>query len=220
MKETKPPDPKPVLAFTGLYVVALAVIGRDAGGTQLGMYLGLMALLVPVFYGIHRRHPLNTPLLCCFSVWGLLHMAGGLLESPDGWCRDGDFPFLYSWWLWPGRLRYDQMVHAYGFGITTWLCWHLLKSVMRAPGGGALRPSSGLLGLCVVAGIGFGALNETVEFITTRLLPETGIGSYENTGWDLVANLFGAIVAVLGIRWRESPGSRWLPPPVRECERP
>jgi uncharacterized membrane protein YjdF len=208
MKETKVPDPKPVLAFTGLYVVALVVVGRDAGGTQLGIYLGLMALLVPVFYGVHRRHPLSAPLLGCLSVWGLLHMAGGLLQSPDAWFRDGDFPLLYSWWLLPGRLRYDQVVHAYGFGLTAWLCWHLLKSALRAPGGGPLRPNWAVLGLCVVAGIGFGALNETVEFITTRFLPETGIGDYENTGWDLVANLVGAVVAVLAIRWKESPGRR------------
>jgi hypothetical protein len=207
MKETKGPDLKPVLAFTGLYVVALAVAGRDAGPGQLVMYLGLMALLVPAFYGLHRRIPLSVPLLGCFSVWGLLHLAGGLLESPGGWLRDGDFPLLYSWWLLPGRLRYDQLVHAYGFGLTAWLCWHLLKNSLRGSDGGPLRPTWGVLGLCVIAGIGFGALNETVEFITTRILPDTGIGDYDNTGWDLVANLAGSLVAVMVIRRVDGSGS-------------
>ena len=46
------------------------------------------------------------------------------------------------------------------------------------------------------AGLGFGALNEVVEFAATLLVPETNVGGYRNTGWDLVANLFGATAAV------------------------
>ena len=40
--------------------------------------------------------------------------------------------------------------------------------------------------------MGFGALNELVEFVATLIVPETNVGGYLNTGWDLVANLFGA----------------------------
>ena len=43
--------------------------------------------------------------------------------------------------------------------------------------------------LCAAAGSGFGALNEVVEFIAVLTIPETNVGGYENTGWDLVANL-------------------------------
>jgi hypothetical protein len=63
-----------------------------------------------------------------------------------------------------------------------------------------VRPSPGILMLCVAAGLGFGAFNEMVEFIATRLLPQTNIGDYENTGWDLVANFVGALVAAALIR--------------------
>jgi len=186
----------PVLVFTGLYLLSMAVAGRNAAAGQKMMYFGLVAVLVPLLLGVDRRHPLGPVLPWCFSVWGLAHLAGGLLPPPGS--VDGDL--LYSWWLLPGRLRYDQIVHAYGFGITTWGCWQILRGSLRAPDGSPPRPTLGLLGLCVAAGIGFGALNETVEFITTRLVPETHIGDFENTGWDLVANLAGALVAAISIR--------------------
>jgi hypothetical protein len=52
--------------------------------------------------------------------------------------------------------------------------------------------------------MGFGALNEVVEFIATRFM-ETNVGDYENTGWDLVANLAGAAIAAVGIRLYHGP---------------
>ena len=45
--------------------------------------------------------------------------------------------------------------------------------------------------------MGFGAANEVVEFIATRVLPETNVGGYENTGWDLVSNTVGCLVAAV-----------------------
>jgi hypothetical protein len=69
-------------------------------------------------------------------------------------------------------------------------------------GDALVQPTLGLLTLCAAAGMGFGALNEVVEFIATLTMPETNVGGYQNTGWDLVANLAGSIVAVLLIRAR------------------
>jgi hypothetical protein len=61
-------------------------------------------------------------------------------------------------------------------------------------------PTFGLLVLAAAAGLGFGALNEVIEFVATLTMPETNVGGYVNTGWDLVANTVGATVAVLLIR--------------------
>jgi hypothetical protein len=63
-----------------------------------------------------------------------------------------------------------------------------------------LKPTFGLMVLCAAAGIGFGALNEVIEFIAVLTIPNTNVGGYENTGWDLVANLVGATVAAVIIR--------------------
>jgi hypothetical protein len=50
-----------------------------------------------------------------------------------------------------------------------------------------------MLTLCEAASMGFGGLNEVIEFFLT--LPETNIGGYMNTGWDLVSNLVGVTLA-------------------------
>ncbi len=105
---------------------------------------------------------------------------------------------LYSWWIIPGFLKFDHLVHAYGFGVTTFLCWEGLRAaVTQKKSQKAIRPTPGLLLICAAASTGFGAANEVVEFVATLLLPETNVGGYENTGWDLVANLIGAISAAL-----------------------
>jgi len=66
-----------------------------------------------------------------------------------------------------------------------------------------VKPTFGLLTLCVAAGMGFGAANEVVEFAATLMLPGTNVGGYENTGWDLVANLVGCLVAAAVISVRQ-----------------
>jgi hypothetical protein len=49
--------------------------------------------------------------------------------------------------------------------------------------------------------MGFGALNEVIEFIAVLTIPHTNVGGYINTGWDLVFNLLGALTAAAAIRW-------------------
>jgi hypothetical protein len=105
---------------------------------------------------------------------------------------------LYSWWLIPERLKYDNVIHAYGFGVTTWVCWQGLRAAIARRGGNA-TPTFGLLVLAATAGLGFGALNEVVEFAATLLVPETNVGGYVNTGWDMVSNLVGATTAAAAI---------------------
>jgi hypothetical protein len=102
---------------------------------------------------------------------------------------------LYDLWLIPARLKYDQLVHALGFAVTTWACWEALRRALSDR-----RPRTGPLVLCAAAGMGFGALNEVVEFVAVLVLPETNVGGYESTGWDLVSNLVGSIAAALAIR--------------------
>jgi hypothetical protein len=183
--------------------MAAAVTGSVVqGNREFIFYIVVMVVLIGVMSLVHSRVRLTTALLWAFSVWGLAHMAGGLCPLPAGWPYNGDHVVLYSLWLIPERLKYDQIVHAYGFGVTTWLCWHILRNGLRQPDGSALRPTFGMLVLCAAAGMGFGALNEVIEFIAVLTLPNTNVGGYENTGWDLVANLVGTIIAALVIRVR------------------
>lgn len=131
-------------------------------------------------------------LLLGLTVWAVLHMAGGnLVVGAD---------VLYGLIIWPISnqppvLRYDQLVHAFGFAVATGMCWHVLRSYIR-PG---LDCGWGLGCLIALMGLGVGALNEIIEFAAVLALPRTGVGGYENTLLDLVFDLVGAGVAATWI---------------------
>ena len=197
------PTPKQLasfLFFNAAYMAAAIAGSVIQGNREFVFYIVVMVLLAGVVAFVHSRIPLTLGQLWCLGAWGCAHMAGGLAPLPAGWPCHGDQAVLYSLWLIPGLLKYDQVIHAFGFGVTTWICWHALSGSLRGPDGAKPRPSFGLLTLCVAAGMGFGALNEVVEFIAVLSLPDTNVGGYENTGWDLVANLSGSVIAALVIR--------------------
>ncbi len=202
MSTNPPAKLLPVFLFNAAYMAAAVTGSIVQGNREFIFYIVVMLVLIAVISIVHSRVRLTTALLWAFSVWGLAHMAGGLCPLPAGWPYNGDHAVLYSWWIIPNLLKYDQVVHAYGFGVTTWLCWHILRNALRQPDGSAVHPTFGMLTLCAAAGMGFGGLNEVIEFIAVLTIPNTNVGGYENTGWDLVANLVGTIMAALIIRIR------------------
>jgi hypothetical protein len=191
----------PVAAFTALYLLVATGFAFALGNSEFVFYIVVMLALVLVVWLVHRSVSLSRGLLWGLSLWGLLHMAGGLAPLPETWPIDGETRVLYSLWLIPDRLKFDQLVHAYGFGVATWVCWHGIRAAIRHRGGEAV-PTFGLMVLAATSGMGLGALNELIEFAATLALAETNVGGYLNTGWDLVANFVGAAAAatVIGLR--------------------
>lgn len=189
----------PIVAGNALYLLAALAWSLAHGNVEFLAYIFVVLLIAAVIFRIHRRQALQPALLWCLSAWGLLHMAGGLVTVPAGWLAGDDTPVLYNLWLIDKVLRFDQFVHAWGFGITTWLCWEILRNMLPADD---TAPTLGKMTLCVAAGMGFGALNEVVEFTVTLLVQETNVGGYFNNSMDLVFNLFGAVLAAVIIRWR------------------
>jgi uncharacterized membrane protein YjdF len=185
---------RPILAaviFTVLYMLAAIIAAVNTGNREFVFYIVVMFVLIALVAAVHRRVDFTAPLLWLMAIWGAMHMAGGLIPVPESWPIDGDIRVLYSWWLIPGLLKYDHVVHAYGFGTTTWLCWQGWRGSV-----GRIEPTAGRMILVAAAGLGFGALNEVVEFFAT-LMTDTNVGGYVNTGWDLVANTAGATIAAL-----------------------
>ncbi|MCL4693469.1 MAG: DUF2238 domain-containing protein [Candidatus Hydrogenedentes bacterium] len=186
----------PVGVFTIAYLAIATVTAFARGNQEFIFYIVVVVLLVGAVLIVHRRVQLSQGVLWALSVWGLAHMMGGLVRVPEGWPINGDIRVLYSLWIIPNYLKYDHVVHAYGFGTTTWVCWQGLKSILRTYTTDP-QPTFGLMVLSATAGLGFGALNEVVEFAAVLLVPETNVGGYINTGWDLVANSVGAATAAL-----------------------
>lgn len=200
MDKSQPIFSPSLIVFSIIYMLVAILEAVRQGNAEFVFYIVVMAVLITTLAIVHRRVNFSAGVLWGMSIWGLLHMAGGLIHLPYSITENGSQPVLYSWWIIRDWLKYDQIVHTYGFGITTWVCWQILRSNIRKQTGINPEPSYGLCILSAAGGMGFGALNEVVEFIATLTIPETNVGGYNNTGWDLVFNLIGCAIAAIIIR--------------------
>ncbi len=182
-----------VALFTVTYVAIFTAWFFSIGNYEFIVYVltmvGLMALI-----GFSLGKAEYPPaILWALSLWGLMHMAGGGVPVNGS--------VLYNLVLVPIAtvddsviLKYDQFVHAFGFGVTAWLLHHLLTRHFPDTRGTAtalVYPALGAMGL--------GAVNEMIEFTAVLLVPDTNVGGYTNTALDLVFNALGAVIAVTWI---------------------
>lgn len=167
--------------FLAYYVTFLA-IGFATGNDQTPFYALFLAIAAAVVARIHARHPLSSLTLWLLAVWGFAHMAGGLVELGD--------EVIYERSLGTGQLRFDKVVHFFGFGAATLASYEVLSASL-----GRAASDRSLSIAALFCGLGIGAVNETIEFVITLLPGESNVGGFSNTGWDLVANALGAIVA-------------------------
>lgn len=185
-----------VLAFNVLYVAGFLAYFILIANREFIGYIATMAGLVALIAWMHREVRFPIAMLWAFSLWGLAHMAGGGLAVGQGVLYNLVLVHLAG----SGELavlKYDQVVHFYGFAVTAWLLWYLLDS--QHP---ALRGSRAILVFPALASMGLGALKEIVEFSAVLLVPDTNVGGYLNTGLDLVSNALGAVFAMALIAWR------------------
>lgn len=156
-------------------------------------YVAVLVFFFALIIATIRKSNFTYPILWGLSLWGLLHMAGG------GVVVGGDVLYAYPVLPVAGEgdfliFKYDQLVHAFGFGVTTLVVHHLIRPYL------ATETRWGIVYLFLVAaGAGFGAFNEIVEFVAVLLFPETGVGGYANTMLDTVFNTVGATGAVIFI---------------------
>ncbi|MGH2688870.1 MAG: hypothetical protein ACRDKW_08700, partial [Actinomycetota bacterium] len=184
-----------ILGATGLYVAGFTLAGALLRNPRAPLYGAVMVAGFPVVAAADCRVHFGPGVLAGLSVWGLLHMAGGLLPG----LAPGD-GILYDSWIVRPVVRVDQAVHAVGYAVTTTACLAVLRA--RDPQGPAPVLTA------VLMGAGLGAVNEVVEFLATRAFAGLRIGGFENMGWDLVFNLLGAGAAAL-----------WLWVPAERMER-
>lgn len=182
---------KPILVVTLLYSTTFTLIALRGSNYEFLLYAAVVIVVTAWIFWKQRLVRFEPTILWGLSGWGLLHMAGG--NVPLG--RD----VLYSLQIIPTVLRYDQLVHGFGFGVATLVCHHLLRGYLRSD----VRPRVALPVLVVLMGCGLGAINEIIEFIAVKSVPETHVGGYDNTLWDLIFNLIGSVIAVAWLNWRQ-----------------
>lgn len=182
-----------LLAFNATYIVAFTTYYVLSENYEFLWYVVVLVFFFSLLIGTLRKVEFSQPILWGLSIWGLLHMAGGGIKVGD--------EVLYAYLLVPlvdqGELlilKYDQFVHAFGFGVATLVARHVIDRYLLPQ-----RKHFMYFMLLVLAGTGLGVLNEIVEFIAVIAISETGVGGYYNTALDLVFNTLGATLAALGV---------------------
>lgn len=197
------PAVQAVLWLTIAHLTAAGVIAVAHRRYEFLVYLAFTPVLISIIMAVHLRIRLSLGLLWSLSVLALLHMTGGLTAIPADWPVEGRHR-LYDWWLVPGLLKYDQIIHAFGSAVATWFCWQLLQRTVASKSGWGfrdLRPVPGLLLFCILSGMGIASVNEIAEFIATRFIREHGVGGYTNTLMDMVYNTIGSVIVATLIWW-------------------
>lgn len=180
-----------VLAFTGWFLIR--------GNYEFVVYVITMLVFITLIGRSLRSAEYPLSMLWSLSVWGLLHMAGGGVPVGD--------TVLYAAQVVPitpkngemTLLKYDQIVHFYGFGLTAWVLWYLMRRHFPV-----LEGTWTILVYPALGSMGLGALNEIIEFIAVLSVPETNVGGYMNTALDLVFNALGAVLAMTIIAFQKS----------------
>jgi len=186
------------LIITHLLILAAFTVNYVMRGNyEFTFYIGVILLLT--WFVWMGRHKVDYPvsLLWGLVLWSLLHLSGGSVPVGDG--------VLYQWLIFPLSetlpiLRFDQVVHAYGFGVTVFLVDAILRPILKV----SVAQHNGLAFVVVMAALGLGALNEIVEFTATLVTPNTGVGGYVNNSLDLVFNLIGILIALFILRRRRT----------------
>ena len=185
----------PVGLFTVSYLLIAGGFAVNAQNWEFAFYIAVVILIGALVVLLHRRIGLSQGLLWGLSIWGLLHMIGGLVPTSASWPINGEKHVFYSLWIIQDYLKFDHVVHTYGFFLATIGAWEVLR--FFAP---KMKATTGVLIFCALIGMGLGAVNEVVEFTAVLLVPDTNVGGYNNTGWDLVSNMAGAILAAFLIK--------------------
>ena len=186
--------PRLVATFVAYYLGLLA-LGAFSGQSQTIFYALFIGLAAAAVARLYERARFSRMALWGLAAWGFGHMLGGLLQV------HGDA--LYELSLGAGELRFDKLVHFVGFGFATLAAFEMLRA--------RLAPSADAAAVAIAAwfvGVGLGGLNETIEFLITRLPLDSNVGGFSNTGWDLVANALGAAAAAAGATYREGKSGR------------
>ena len=132
----------PILAFNAAYLLAAIAGSIASGNSEFILYIVIMLILGSIVWFADRRVVFSSLVLWGLSGWVLVHMAGGLIAVPESWPINGEHRVLYSLWLIPELLKYDHVVHAFGFGVTTLVCWEGLCAILAAqrPSGDSFMP--------------------------------------------------------------------------------
>lgn len=179
------------MAFSAAYLVLGGLYFLQDLNFEFVIYVGVIAAVFALLFGTLHITKFPTYILWLIAIWGVLHILGGSFPTPDG--------VLFAYRIYPfldlgGEfyiLKYDQLVHAYLYGVMALIFLHLLQNIFKAKG-----PVWLIVVTAIMASMGVSAMNEIMEFLISIALPRNGVGGYENAMLDLIFNFSGVVLAI------------------------
>jgi hypothetical protein len=195
-----------------LATIAALAISAVTKNVEFVYYSLWMVVFISLVWRLDRKAGVPTAICILLVAWLVLHFVGGIAKIPEHLLEPGAPNTLYNMRVHPSLPKYDQVVHAFGFFSATLTAW----CGMRAAIGKLTRPSQhhpvelteGRFWALFLTGMGLGAMNEVIEFVATVIFPWTNVGGYVNTGWDLVSNMVGCVLAC-ALVWALEKRSTW-----------
>jgi putative membrane protein len=188
-----------LIGFAAAYIVGFSAYYIAIKNFEFLWYVAVLVFFFILILATLNRSGFDRPILWGLAIWGFLHMAGGGVRVGDG--------VLYALELIPIAgsgdayvLKFDQVVHAFGFAVATLVVFHLLRPYL-----GERVNWKIVYPIIALGGMGLGVVNEIVEFVAVVIFPETGVGGYYNTALDLVFNTIGAVLATVFIHFYYRP---------------
>jgi putative membrane protein len=186
-----------LISFTVFYLMVAAGFYSARGNFEFMAYLGVTLFIGLLILATATKSGLDRLVLWMLTLWGFLHMLGGLLPVGD--------VVLYGWKIYPFIdrggdfyiLKMDQVIHFYGF-MTAAVAMHQMIGKRSVA---AVHPGM-LIFFATMGSLGLSAVNEIIEFIAFVNLEETGVGDIYNMGFDLIFNAAGALVGAVWQQWR------------------
>lgn len=179
----------PIILFASLYVIVFVTIFILQGNVEFIFYVGMLLVFAGLLtYSYIKGVKYSNTTLWLLAVWGFLHLLGGVEISQNKVIYD---IILFDLVGEPYNIfKYDQLIHAYGFGSATFFAYDLLKTNLANE-----FSKKSIIFIILFVSMGLGALNELIEFVATINIETVNVGGYVNTSLDLVFNLLGASLA-------------------------
>ena len=196
-----------IIILTALYIFIFSAYFLSIKNYEFLWYVAIMVFFFLLVLLTLRRTNFDFVVLGGLSFWGLLHMAGGGIKIGEKVLYALPVIHLFG----EGEsliLKFDQLVHFFGFGVATIVFYHLLRPYLN----NQIVNWTVLYPLNILGGMGIGALNEVIEFVAVAVFGQTGVGGYWNTALDLVFNLLGAVAAAFFIHFYYRHLRKWVSP--------
>lgn len=185
---------KKVLIFTLLYLIPFTFYFISTGKGEFIWYSVIVVVLFFLVFLTLPKSRFEKGVIWALSLWALLHLAGGSVRAGASVLYDLVLIPIYNGGGEMILFKYDQAVHAFGFGLCAYIVYNFLKRYTSG------LNTFGIYFISALGGMGLGVLNEIAEFIAVILFPDNGVGGYVNTSLDLVFNSIGAFL-VMGVVW-------------------